>query len=286
MAKGTAPERPLDQDIALRYVRFLLDEGRVDSTQARKDFCDRESVHPKLLYYNPHISTVSSLFSPDSNFERLANMSLRDWMLYHHHYIHQAYRYGDAGMQQTWMGHRLLKSPLDCWIYQEIIYRVRPDVILELGVMFGGASHYFADILELIGQGVVLGVDISLSKVKSIDSKRISYIEGDSTSAETLEKVSQQVRGKRVLVVADSDHEKNHVLRELRLYSQFVPVGSYYIVEDSLNDVMRWHPVPNEGPQAAARQFVKENDSFVPDVRYAEKYILTLNPLGYLLRIS
>lgn len=286
MAKGTAPERPLDQDIALRYVRFLLDEGRVDSTEARKDFCDRESVHPKLLYYNPHISMVSSLFSSDSNFERLASMSLRDWMLYHHHYVHQAYRYGDAAMQQTWMGHRLLKSPFDCWIYQEIIYRVRPDVILELGVMFGGASHYFADILELIGQGVVLGVDISLSKVKSIDSKRISYIEGDSTSEETLEKVSERIRGKRVLVVADSDHEKNHVLREMRLYSQFVPVGSYYIVEDALNDVMHWHPVPNEGPQAAAREFVKENDSFVPDVRYAEKYILTLNPLGYLLRIS
>lgn len=286
MAKGTVPERPLDQDIALRYVRFLLDEGRVDSTQARKEFCDRESVHPKLLYYNPHIRMVGSLFSADSNFERLASMSLRDWMLYHHHYVHQAYRYGDASMQQTWMGHRLLKSPFDCWIYQEIIYRVRPDVILELGVMFGGASHYFADILELIGQGVVLGVDISLNKVKSIDSKRISYIEGDSTSEETLEKVSQRVRGKRVLVVADSDHEKNHVLRELRLYSQFVPVGSYYIVEDALNDVMHWHPVPNEGPQAAAREFVKENDSFVPDVRYAEKYILTLNPLGYLLRIS
>lgn len=286
MAKGTAPERPLDQDIALRYVRFLLDEGRVDSTEARKDFCDRESVHPKLLYYNPHISMVSSLFSADSNFERLASISLRDWMLYHHHYVHQAYRYGDAAMQQTWMGHRLLKSPFDCWIYQEIIYRVRPDVILELGVMFGGASHYFADILELIGQGVVLGVDILLSKVKSIDSKRISYIEGDSTSEETLEKVSERIRGKRVLVVADSDHEKNHVLREMRLYSQFVPVGSYYIVEDALNDVMHWHPVPNEGPQAAAREFVKENDSFVPDVRYAEKYILTLNPLGYLLRIS
>lgn len=286
MVKGTAPERPLDQDIALKYVRFLLDQGGVDSPQARKEFCDRDSVHPKLLYHNPHIGQVSSLFSAESNFERLANMTLRDWMFYHHHYVHQAYRYGDPGMQQTWMGHRLLKSPFDCWVYQEIIHRVRPDVILELGVMFGGASHYFADILELVGHGEVLGVDISLAKIKSIDSKRISYIEGDSTSEETLERVSERLRDKRVLVVADSDHEKNHVLRELRLYSKFVPVGSYYIVEDSLNDVMHWHPVPNEGPQAAAREFVKENDSFVPDVRYAEKYLLTLNPLGYLLRIS
>ncbi|MFS8084619.1 MAG: CmcI family methyltransferase [Acidobacteriota bacterium] len=285
MLQSTAPETALDKEIALKYIRFLLEGDRKDSPQSRKDFCDDASVHPKLLYYNPHISSVSSLFAAESNYERLANMSLRDWILYHHHYIHQAYRYGAEGMQQTWLGHRLLKSPFDCWIYQELIYRVRPDVILELGVMFGGASRYFADILQLIGHGEVLGVDISLGKVALDNNERISYIEGDSTSPETFAQVKERIEGKRVIVVADSDHEKNHVLKELRLYAQFVPVGSYYIVEDSLNDVMHWHPVPNEGPQAAVREFVKDNDSFVPDLRYAEKYILTLNPQGYLLRV-
>ena len=286
MGKPTAPQQALDKEIILKYVRFLLDGEREDSAPTRKEFCDRESIHPKLLYYNPNIQLVANLFNHESNFERLSRMSLWDWTLYHHHYVHQAYRYGDEEMQQKWLGHHLLKSPFDCWIYQEIIDRVRPDIVLELGVMFGGASHFFADILKLAGHGEVLGVDISLSKVGPTEGKAISYIEGDSTSPEIFAQVKERVAGKRVMVVADSDHEKNHVLRELKLYSQFVPVGSYYIVEDSLNDVMHWHPVPNEGPQAAARAFLKDNDSFVADLRYAEKYILTLNPLGYLLRVK
>jgi cephalosporin hydroxylase len=169
-------------------------------------------------------------------------------------------------------------------VYQEIIHRVRPDVILEIGVMFGGASHFFASMLDLVGHGQVLGVDISLAKVKKIENARIEYIEGSSTSPEVFRQIEARIRGKRVLVIADSDHEKGHVLGELRLYAPFVPVGSYYVVEDTLNDVMGWHPVPNEGPQAAARAYLAENPAFVPDRRFAERYLLTLNPLGYLLR--
>ncbi len=276
----------LDHEIALKYVRFLLAEQQSDSPAARKAFCEREKVHPKLLYYNPHIKAVASLFSRGSNFERLRNMTLHDWMLYHHHYVHQAYRYGDPAMQQKWLGHDLLKNPLDCWIYQEIIYRVRPDYLIELGVMFGGASHFYASIMDLMGHGRVIGIDISLAKVKAVDSSRIEYIEGSSTAEDVFERVKSKVAGATVMVIADSDHEKSHVLKELRLYSQLVSVGSYYIVEDALNDPMHWHPVPNEGPQKAVQEFLRENDAFIPDVRYAEKYILTLNPWGYLVRVK
>jgi cephalosporin hydroxylase len=275
-----------DREIILKYIRYLLDQQLEDSPQTREAFCRTEGVHPKLLYYNPHIAAVVSLFRDQSNFERLRSMTLHDWMLYHHHFVHQAYRYGDADMQQTWLGHRLLKSPYDCWIYQELIYRVKPDYVIELGVMFGGASHFYADLLELIGHGRVIGIDISLKNVQPTDKLRIEYIEGSSTSPEVFEQVKARVGNGRALVIADSDHEKSHVLKELRLYSQLVSVGSYYIVEDTLNDPMKWHPVPNEGPQAAVREFLKENDGFIPDVRYAEKYILTLNPWGYLLRVK
>lgn len=277
---------PLDRQIAVDYVRFLIERGMTDSPDVRRQFCESAKVHPKLLYFNPHIHDVARLFGGKSNFERLLDMPLRDWMLYHHHYVHQAYRYGDPGMQQTWLGHHILKSPMDCWIYQELIARVKPDVLIELGVMFGGASHFYASIMDLVGHGEVLGIDISLAKVKSVDNKRISYIEGSSTSVEIFEQVKERVAGKTVMVIADSDHEKNHVLGEMRLYSQLVSVGSYFVAEDSLNDVMHWHPVPNEGPQAAVYSFLEENDSFIPDLRYAEKYILTLSPYGFLLKVK
>jgi cephalosporin hydroxylase len=281
-----ACETALDQDVIQKYVRFLLERNAPDSFDARQQFCLAASVHPKLLHYNPHIRAVSSMFSDRSNVERLMDMTVRDWLLYHQHYVHQAYRYGDRLMQQQWLGHDIVKTPFDCWVYQELIYKVKPDFIIELGVMFGGALRFYASICDLIGHGEVIGIDISLEKVEPTDHPRISLVEGSSTSPKTFEQVRARVGGGRTMVIADSDHEKNHVLSELRLFSRLVSVGSYYIVEDSLNDVMRWHPVPNEGPQAAAQAFLAETDAFVIDKRYSEKYILSLSPLGFLLKVK
>ena len=286
MAKGISRKIALDQEVAQNYAKFLIESGLPDSPQARQDFCEDSTVHPKLLYNNPHIEALGSIFSDRSNVERLMNMTVREWTLYHHHYVHQAYRYGEKEMQQNWLGHDILKSPFDCWIYQELLYKIKPDYVIELGVMFGGASHFYADILNLIGNGKVIGIDISLAKVKSIENPRIQYIEGSSSSPEVFEQVKEIVGDGKVLVIADSDHEKNHCLDELRLFSQLVTVDSYYVVEDSLNDVMHWHPVPNEGPQAAALAFMEETDDFIIDTRYAEKYIFSLSPLGFLLRVK
>jgi cephalosporin hydroxylase len=279
--------RALDQQIALDYVKFLSEGEQADTPEARKAFSEKSGVDPMLLYYNPHIRAISSLFSQRSSLERLQDMTLYDYMQYHFFYVHQGYRYSGAkDLQQRWLGHDIIKLPSDCWVYQEIIYDTKPDVILELGVMFGGASHFFASILDLVGHGEVIGVDVTLDKVKEITNPRISMIEGSSTSQETFEKIKSRVQGKKVMVISDSDHEKIHVLNEIRLYNQFVPVGGYYVVEDSANDPMKYHPVPNEGPQAAAYDFLRENDSFVPDIRYAEKYILSINPYGYLKRVK
>lgn len=286
MTKSIARKVALDQEIAQNYAKFLIEKELPDSPQARQNFCTASAIHPKLLYYNPHIEALASLFSERSNVERLMNMTVREWTLYHHHYVHQAYRYGDKEMQQRWLNHDILKSPFDCWIYQELIYKIKPDYVIELGIMFGGATHFYANICDLVGHGEVIGIDISLEKVKSVDNERITLIEGSSSSEETLAQVKGIVGDGTVLVIADSDHEKNHCLAELRLFSQLVTVGSYFVVEDSLNDVMHWHPVPNEGPQAAALAFMEETDDFIIDTRYAEKYIFSLSPLGFLLRVK
>jgi len=280
------PALALDKEIAQKYLRHLLEVDAVDSPDERKAFCDAQGFHPKLLYANPHIAEISKLFSDDSNIERLLDMTLRDYLAYHYYYVHQGYRYGAPELQQRWLGHDIIKTPMDCWVYQEIIFNTKPDVLIELGVMFGGASHFFASVFDMMGHGEVLGIDVSLSKVKDEAHPRISYIEGSSTAEDTLEEVRRRVAGKKVMVIADSDHEKNHVLAETRMYSEFVPVGGYFVVEDSLNDVMGYHPVPNEGPKAAAVQFLSESGKFVSDTRFGERYILSLNPHGYLLRVK
>ena len=129
--------------------------------------------------------------------------------MYHHHYVHQGYRYGQDDLQQRWLGKDILKSPFDCWIYQEIIWRTKPDWIIELGVMFGGASHFFASICDLTGHGQVLGIDISLAKAEQPANPRIEYLEGNSTSPDVFDQVSERVGGGTVLVIADSDHERS-----------------------------------------------------------------------------
>lgn len=280
------PSLALDKEIAQRYIAYLVEQKRGDDPETRRAFATATGFHQKLLHNNPHIGAIEKLFQDQSSMERLGDMTLRDYMMYHYYYLHQGYRYGARRHQQRWLGHDIIKTPQDCWIYQEIIFDTKPDVIIELGVMFGGATHFFASILDLIGGGEVIGIDISLAKAKPPENKRISYLEGGSTSPEILEQVQRKVAGKRVLVIADSDHEKTHVLGEIRAYAPFVNVGGYFVVEDSLNDVMGYHPVPNEGPKAAAEVFLGETDNFVMDRRWGERYIMSLNPNGYLLRVK
>jgi cephalosporin hydroxylase len=278
---------PLDKEIAQKYIAYLLERKMSDGAETRRMFCEKLGYHPKLLYNNPHIGAIAGLFQEQSNIERLSDMSLRDYLLYHYYYIHQGYRYGAQNLQQRWLGHDIIKTPWDCWIYQEIIWETRPDFVIELGVMFGGSAHFYAGILDLIGEGEVIGVDVSLARTKAPQSKRIRYIEGSSIAEATVEEIRSIVKGKRTLVITDSNHEKEHVLGELRAYAPMVHVGGYLIVEDSLNDVMGFHPVPNEGPKAAADAFLKENEGeFLVDRRWAERYLISLSPSGFLMRVK
>ena len=277
---------PLDQEIAMKYVTYLVEEKLADLPDTRLAFCEASGVQPKLLYNNPHIGDISRIFRNQSSIQRLGDITLREYLMYHYYYLHQGYRYGAGRLQQRWLGHDIIKTPFDCWVYQEIIFETRPDFVIELGVMFGGATHFYASILELVGHGEVIGIDVSLEKARAPESKRIRYLEGSSVAPDMVEKVRSIVAGKRVLVIADSDHEKNHVLAEIRAYAPMVHVGGYFIVEDSLNDVMGYHPVPNEGPQAAAHAFLADDDRFEIDRRWGERYVMTLNPDGFLLRVK
>lgn len=280
------PTLALDREIALSYVTWLVESRAEDGPDSRLRFCESAGWHPKLLHNNPHIAAIAKLFRDQSSIERLGDMTLREYLMYHYYYVHQGYRYGAQRLQQRWLGHDIIKTPMDCWVYQEIIWETRPDYVIELGVMFGGATHFYASILDMVGHGDVIGIDVSLAKAKPAQSGRIRYLEGSSTAPAIVEEVRALTAGKRVLVIADSDHEKGHVLGEIRAYAPMVHVGGYFVVEDSLNDVMGYHPVPNEGPKAAAETFLAECDDFVADRRFGERYVMTLNPDGFLLRVK
>ena len=183
-----------------------------------------------------------------------------------------------------WFGAPAKKCPLDLWIYQEIIFKLRPDIIIETGTAGGGSALFLASLCELLKNGKVITIDIETNADRP-QHERITYLQGSSTSGDIADKVKALVGDKRkVLVILDSDHTKEHVLNELRIYHRFVPKEGYIIVEDSN---IHGHPVRSDlpaGPMEAIEEFLKENKDFIVD-KEKEKFYLTFNPNGYLKRV-
>lgn len=189
-----------------------------------------------------------------------------------------------------WMGHKILKCPLDLWVYQEILWAQKPDVVIETGTAHGGSALWFAHMLDLIGHGQVVSIDICGPKFfpDRPVHPRIRYITDSSTDTDVFEEVSEWVWGgdtiKSTLVVLDSDHSAAHVLRELEMWSLLVQVDGYIIVEDGN---VNGHPVVPEhgpGPMEAVKSFLETRSDFVVDDA-KEKFMMTFNPGGYLRRI-
>lgn len=251
-----------------------------DSPPSAEDLAQELGVSPHLVRSIPELRP----FLASQGIERFLDWTVRDWLNYHYHFVHQGYRYGMPHMQQTWRGHRLIKNPLDCWIYQEIIARTKPDVLIELGVAFGGSAVFFADVMELIGHGEVLGLDISLERAKGVSHPRVTFWEGSSVDPATVERVHARCRGKKCMVFADSNHARQHVSAELTAYADLVGEGMYLIVEDSLADVMDAMPVPIDGPLPAIREFLAVDSRFEQDMAVSERYLMTQSPYGFLVR--
>ena len=180
-----------------------------------------------------------------------------------------------------WMGRRTLRCPLDLWVYQEILFDIKPDIVIETGTNEGGGAHFLASVMDVIGKGKVIGVDIEEMDNRA-DHERIKYIKGSSINSKTVKSISKIIKEEHVvLVILDSDHNMPHVLEEMKIYSKFVTKGSYMIVEDSnINGhpiMPKWGP----GPFEAIQKFLSENESFEVDSN-REKFYLSFNPSGYL----
>jgi cephalosporin hydroxylase len=198
----------------------------------------------------------------------------------------------------TWMGVPIIQMPADILATQEVIWNTKPDIIIETGVARGGSVLFMASILEILGKGRVIGVDLDIRphNLEAINSHplahRVDLIEGGSVDPSTLEQVRLMIPDEaKVMVVLDSDHSRQHVLEECRAYGPLVTSGCYLVVADTLvghvdedqaprNRSKLWYK-GNE-PLSALRDYLQEQDRFEMDPVLNGKLVLSSSPGGYL----
>lgn len=205
----------------------------------------------------------------------------------------------------SWLGRPIIQFPQDMIALQEIIWDVKPDMIIETGIAHGGSLIFSASMLTLleacgeIEDGKVLGIDIDIREhnKKAIEahpmSKKITMFQGSSIDEEMIQKVHEFAKsGKRILVCLDSNHTHDHVLSELKAYASLVSIGSYCCVFDTLIEDMPEGSFPNRpwnkgnNPKTAVWEFLKQNDNFVIDKDIENKLLITVAPDGYLKRVK
>lgn len=197
----------------------------------------------------------------------------------------------------SWMGRPIIQYPQDMIAMQELIWDIKPDLIIETGIAHGGSLIYYASLMELIGKGEVIGIDIDIRahNRREIEAhpmfKRIQMIQGSAIDEELVAEVARRAEGKETIMVClDSNHTHDHVLRELELYAPFVTVGSYCVVFDTIVEDMpkgaydRPWDVGNN-PKTAVWEYLKTNNQFEIDYSIDNKLLISVAPEGYLKRV-
>lgn len=209
-------------------------------------------------------------------------------------WFQDSYKY-EYSYHFKWLGRPIIQYPQDMIAIQEIIWNVRPDLIIETGIAHGGSLIFSASILESIGKGYVLGVDADIREHNRIEIekhkmyKRIRMIQGSSIDSKVTKRVYEFAKDKKqIMVFLDSDHTHQHVLKELKTYSPLVTKGSYLVVFDTIIEDMPsdffanrpWNKGNN--PKSAVHEFLKINDRFKIDKSIENKLLITTAPDGYL----
>lgn len=203
----------------------------------------------------------------------------------------------------SWLGRPIIQYPQDMVAMQELIWEVKPDLIIETGIAHGGSLIFYASILELIAtctgqEGEVLGIDIDIRphNRKAIEEhpmhKRISMIQGSSIAPEIVAQVIEKTKGKkRILVCLDSNHTHDHALAELEAYAQLTSIGSYCVVFDTLIEDMGEGAYPDRpwgvgnNPKTAVWEYLKTHSEFEINKSIDHKLLISVAPDGYLKRV-
>ena len=196
----------------------------------------------------------------------------------------------------TWLGRPIIQFPQDIIAVQELIWKVKPDLIIETGIAHGGSIIFSASMLELLGgDGKVVGIDIDIREHNRVEIekhpmfKRITMMEGSSVDEGVVAEVRKLASGRKtVMILLDSMHTHDHVLRELELYSPLVTCGSYLVVFDTIIEDMPEGFFPDRpwdkgnSPKTAVHEFLKTTDRFEIDEDIPNKLLITVAPDGYL----
>jgi cephalosporin hydroxylase len=192
--------------------------------------------------------------------------------------------YNSKFPETKWFGIEILKNPLDMWIAQEMIYEIKPDVLIETGTFKSGSAIFYCHLMDLMNHGKVITIDIEFRENRPVH-KRLRHILGSSVDAGVLNEVRKAcAEAKTVLVFLDSDHSKEHVFNEIMAYKDFVTQGSYMVVEDTALHGNPIHPGEWEDPMGAVEEFMKTPNGFIQD-RSKEKFLMTWHPKGFLKKL-
>jgi cephalosporin hydroxylase len=197
--------------------------------------------------------------------------------------------------EPSWLGIPIIQYPGDIMMMQELIWKVRPDVIVETGFAHGGSAIFYSSMLELLGRGKVISVEIEIRKYNEVAvnghpmSKRMEQVVGSSIDPDVVLQVKDLIgEGRKVLVTLDSNHSHDHVLRELELYSPLVSDDSYIVAMDGLqryvHDIPRGKPEwRQDNPHTALHDFIEKNPEWGIDPHY-NRLKITSNPDAFLRR--
>lgn len=186
------------------------------------------------------------------------------------------------------MGVPTLQHPFDLWITQEIMCEVAPELVVECGSFSGGSALLWAMLLEHINpRAKVIAIDIEdrmqQARKRKLFRRKVEFIHGSSVDPEVIARVAKRVKGRRTLVILDSDHTEKHVAAELRGYAPLVSPGSYMICQDGFVNGHPLEPDWGPGPLEAIQAFLAEHDEFEIDSS-RERMLFTFNPSGFLRR--
>jgi len=211
--------------------------------------------------------------------------------------------------QFDWLGRPIIQYPQDILAIQELVFKIKPDLIIETGIAYGGTTILYASLLSLLDNLEGINPRESSSKVISIDidirehNKKVlqnhplafkyQLIEGSSIDKEIIDKVHNEAAGfSKIMVMLDSNHTHEHVLNELKAYSDLVSKGSYCIVFDTIIEDLPKNTFPDRpwdvgnNPMTALKQWLKENDNFIVDRDITNNLLISVAPSGYLKRIE
>ncbi len=184
----------------------------------------------------------------------------------------------------TWVGVPIWQNVLDLWTIQETIAEVRPALLIETGTNLGGSSLFYAHLMDLLGEGRVITIDIV--DLHELEHPRVTFLHGSSTDPA----IADRVRGEAaaadgpVMVILDGNHDRDHVAQELELYAPLVTPGSFLLSQDGVIDLLEIFRDSRPGPLPANRDFLARHPEFEHDRERNERFLLTHHPLGWMRR--